>query len=75
MSALVREIEIRRQLPSRALARAIREEAGVSQKRMAEELGVHPVTVARWELGTRRPRGRTLKAYVEVLAALRQASA
>ncbi len=72
MSQLVEEVRVSKQMPSRAVARAIREDAGVSQKRLAEELGVHPVTVARWELGMRRPRGRTSIAYAEILEALRQ---
>jgi DNA-binding transcriptional regulator YiaG len=70
MSVLLEEVRVRRQFPSRAVARAIREEAGVSQRRLAEELGVHPVTVARWELGQRRPRGPVLTAYIELLRQL-----
>ena len=72
MSKLIEEVRTTRQLPSRAVARAIREDAGISQKRLAEELGVHPVTVARWELGTRRPGARVKVAYVELLDALRR---
>jgi DNA-binding transcriptional regulator YiaG len=68
---LLEEVHMRRQLPSRVLARAIREEAGVSQARLAAALGVHPVTVARWEAGVRHPRGQTLAAYVGLLAELR----
>lgn len=71
MSELLEEIRIRRQLPSRAMARAIRLEAGISQATLAHAIGVHPVTVTRWELGTRRPRGRILVAYVEALNELR----
>jgi DNA-binding transcriptional regulator YiaG len=54
------------------LARAIRQAAEVSQERMAGELGVHRVTVARWETGRRRPRGPLLHAYVALLDALQQ---
>jgi transcriptional regulator with XRE-family HTH domain len=71
VSGLLDEVCIRRQLPSRALARAIRMEAGISQATLAHAIGVHPVTVTRWELGTRRPRGRILVAYVEALNELR----
>jgi hypothetical protein len=39
---------------------------------MANELGVHRVTVARWEAGLRRPRGRLLHAYATLLDALQQ---
>lgn len=67
---LADEARLRRQMPSRAMARVIRQEAGVTQARVAEALGVHPVTVARWELGTRRPRGHLLLAYVELLREL-----
>jgi transcriptional regulator with XRE-family HTH domain len=71
LSELLEEIRIRRQLPSRAMARAIRLEAGISQAALARALGVHPVTVTRWELGTRRPRGETLAAYVAALNEMR----
>ena len=62
-------------LPSPAAARAIRLAAGVSQQRLADELGVHPLTVARWEEGLFRPNGRSRRAYVELLAALKAAAA
>jgi transcriptional regulator with XRE-family HTH domain len=39
---------------------------------MANELGVHRVTVARWEAGRRRPRGQLLHAYAQLLDALQQ---
>lgn len=71
MSALADEVRIRRRLPSRAVRRAIREEAGVSQARLAAELGVHPVTVARWELGSRKPSRRHEAAYLAVLDELK----
>jgi DNA-binding transcriptional regulator YiaG len=70
---LVREIRRARRLPPPALARAIREAAAVSQERMAGELGVHRVTVARWETGRRRPRGKLLYSYVALLEELREA--
>jgi DNA-binding transcriptional regulator YiaG len=72
MNKLTREALTARRLPSPALARAIRNEAGVSQARLAEELGVHRVTVARWEIGSRRPRGRLRLAYVDVLEELQR---
>ena len=76
MTQLVEEIrQSRRQarrLPPPHLAKAIREAAGVSQQRLADELGVHRVSVARWELGQRRPRGRLLVSYADLLDALRQ---
>ncbi len=70
MSALLDEIRSRPKAPAPRVAQAIRVGAGISQSRLAEELGVHPVTVARWECGTRSPRGETLRAYVALLAEL-----
>ncbi|MGP4024386.1 helix-turn-helix transcriptional regulator [Actinomadura sp. 3N407] len=69
---LVDELRARVPLPTPAEARRIREAAEVTQERMAEELGVHRVTVARWEDGTRRPRGKTRDAYATLLAELRK---
>jgi DNA-binding transcriptional regulator YiaG len=66
----VSEVRESRRVPTPALARAIREEAGVSQARLAEELGVQRVTVTRWETGLRRPRGRLRAAYGRLLAQL-----
>jgi transcriptional regulator with XRE-family HTH domain len=74
MSALVDEVRSRPKAPARQVAQAIRVAAGVSQSRLAEELGVHQVTVARWECGMRSPRGETLRAYVALLAELQTAT-
>lgn len=71
MSALVSELR-RSRLPAPSLARAIRVSAGVSQVRLAEELGVHRVTVARWEAGTWRPRGPIRERYMKLLHELEQ---
>ena len=73
MSALVEEVRQARRLPPRGVAKAIRVSAGISQERMAEELAVHRSTVLRWEQGQRRPRGRLLGAYSELLESLRAA--
>lgn len=64
-----------KRLPPPSLARAIREAARVSQVDVAEDLDVHPTTVARWEAGLRRPRGELLVRYVELLDQLREVSA
>lgn len=53
------------------MARAIRIEAGVSQERLALELGVDQATIARWESGARRPRGPLAIAYGDLLRRLR----
>lgn len=69
---VVEEAHWARQLPSPELARAIRRNAGVSRQRFADELAVHVVTVARWERGTRRPRGALRAAYARLLAELEE---
>lgn len=72
MSQLVDEVRRARTLPSPPLAKAIRQSAGVSQVRLAAELGVHRMTVARWEQGVRKPSGATRAAYAALLADLRE---
>ena len=54
-------------LPSPAMARAIREAAGVAQARLARELKVHRLTVSRWETGERHPRGPNRASYAALL--------
>jgi DNA-binding transcriptional regulator YiaG len=61
------EVRARRRLPSPAKAREIRLAAGVSQGRIAAELGVATITVSRWETGSRAPKGQLLVAYVGLL--------
>jgi DNA-binding transcriptional regulator YiaG len=72
MSALVDEVRESLSLPSPAVAREIREAAGVSQARLASELGVHELTVQRWEAGTRTPHGDLRLAYARLLRELDQ---
>jgi len=72
MSELIRRVRARRRVPPPAVARAVRTAAGVPQDAVADELGVHRVTVARWELGTRRPRGELAQRYADVLECLRK---
>jgi transcriptional regulator with XRE-family HTH domain len=55
------------------MRRAIREAAGVSAARVAREIGVTRQAVTFWERGLRRPTGRFLVAYLEVLDMLREA--
>ena len=71
--ALIDEVRARR-LPSRQARRAIRLAAGVSQTRLAEELGVHRQTLIRWENGTHEPQGEPRERYARLLDDLRQAS-
>lgn len=74
MSGLINELEVERRLPPLALRKALRVSAGVSQQRLADELRVHRITVARWELGRRTPRGEHLRRYVSLLEGLREIS-
>lgn len=65
---LVDEVRAVRSLPSPSMRRAIREAAGVSQKRLARELGVSNTTVSRWEAGESTPSpayGRLLRDLAE----------
>jgi DNA-binding transcriptional regulator YiaG len=75
MSALLDEVRESLSLPSPRIARQIRESVpGVSQARLATELGVHELTVQRWEAGTRVPHGELRRAYGRLLAELDQAA-
>jgi len=70
MTDLIAEVRALRQLPPPQLAREIRRAAGVSRDRLADELGVHVITLARWERGMSRPQRRYRHRYAELLAAL-----
>lgn len=61
-----------RRLPPPAIAKAIRAAAGATQADVAAELGVHRITVARWEQGERRPRGDLAARYAAVIDQLRR---
>lgn len=73
--SIAQEVRARRRLPAPAMAREVRRAAGISQARIAQELGVTPMTVSRWESGSRSPRGEMLVAYVELLDLLRESTA
>ncbi|MDQ0576467.1 helix-turn-helix transcriptional regulator [Agromyces albus] len=68
---LIEEVRIARDLPKPEVARLIRESAGVSQIRLANELGVARNTISRWETGDRRPRGELRLRYAQLLSELR----
>jgi DNA-binding transcriptional regulator YiaG len=74
MSGLVAEVQESLALPRPDVARAIREGAKVSQARLATELGVHELTVHRWEAGTRTPHGELRLAYGRLLRELEEAA-
>lgn len=69
---LIDEVRIGRRLPPPAIAKHIRAASGLSQGRLAAEVGVHRVTLARWELGVSVPRGTTRVRYAQVLSELQQ---
>lgn len=73
--ALLDEVRQAAKLPPPATARMIRVAAGVSQDRLAQELGVHRMTVVRWETGERAPRGVHRALYARLLQDLQQAIA
>ena len=58
------------QLPAPAIRRSIRENAGATRREVADELGVTPLTVSRWESGTSEPRRERAIAYRRVLDSL-----
>ena len=74
MGTLTEEVRLSVSLPDPATARKIRRRARVSRGRFAGELGVHEITVARWERGTRRPRGDLRVRYARLLESLDQAA-
>jgi DNA-binding XRE family transcriptional regulator len=73
-SPLATQVRMARRLPPPSIARAVRDAAGVSQAQLADELGVHRVTVARWELEERSPRGELRLRYATLLEELQEAS-
>jgi DNA-binding transcriptional regulator YiaG len=72
---LLDEVRLSRTLPSPDAARLIRQQARVSQIRLAEAVGVDRTTVARWEAGTTRPTGQQRLRYAALLVELQQAIA
>jgi DNA-binding transcriptional regulator YiaG len=70
MASLIADVR-RRRLPDPKVAQAIRRASGVTQQQLADELGVHVVTVGRWETGVRAPRGALRDRYQQLLDALR----
>jgi len=69
---LERTLQARRDLPSPATRRTIRERAGVSRSEVAREVGVTAQAVGLWESGQRCPRPKHLQAYVGVLQLLQR---
>jgi DNA-binding transcriptional regulator YiaG len=73
MSALMHEVCEAQSLPPPVVRKAIREGAGVAQERFAGALGVHRVTLARWESRTgQEPRGERRAKYARALRELQE---
>lgn len=70
--SIVDEVRVAKSLPAPPVARAIRKAAGVSQQRLADELGARRNTVSRWENGERKPSARYRAKYAELLRDLSQ---
>lgn len=68
--ALLDEVRASVRLPTPQEAKRIRKAAHVTQERLAEALGVHRVSVARWEAGEREPQGELRAVYATVLREL-----
>lgn len=63
------------QLPPPLERARIRESSGASLRDFAEELGVSPMTVLRWEQGKSRPRMHRAIEYRRLLDAVKEAAA
>jgi DNA-binding transcriptional regulator YiaG len=50
----------------------LRDDLGLTQRQLAEKIGAHQPTIARWELGHNRPRGAYLKALQELRAKVKK---
>ncbi len=59
-----------RQLPPPAVARRLRIAGRLTQRELAATIGVHRVSLARWEAGRVAPRGATAARYGAALAAI-----
>ncbi len=70
MTNLADRLDAVRRLPPPRMRRAIRQDAGVTQQDVAREMGVHRMTIARWEAGSHQPRGARLVDYIRVLEML-----
>lgn len=72
---LADEVRERRSLPTPAVARALRQSAGISQARLALAVGVTKATIARWEGASRQPSGEHRARYAAALTELQEALA
>ncbi len=72
--SLVDEVRGGTNLPPPARRRAIRIGAGITQARMARELGVARSTFIWWETGAHQPEGANRARYARLLAELEAAT-
>jgi hypothetical protein len=72
MGKLADEVRLRQSLPPQHEWRAIREGAQVPVMKVATDVGAHPSTVTRWELGISHPRGERIERYARALATMKR---
>jgi hypothetical protein len=65
--ALLEQLRARRQLPTAAERRRIREAAGVSIRQLAAAVGVSPMAPVRWELGAQPRNPEHARVYARLL--------
>lgn len=68
-------IHVHSSLPEPAERRSLREAAGLTQRELADAVGVDRTTIAHWESGRHTPNGKLLDSYLEALGALREVAA
>jgi transcriptional regulator with XRE-family HTH domain len=57
-------------LAERQFGRQLREQAGLSVRQVAKDIGVDPTTLSRWERGQSRPRADAARKWMQVCAAI-----
>jgi transcriptional regulator with XRE-family HTH domain len=62
-------------LPEPSQRAALRKATGLTQKELADILGVNRSAIANWESGHRNPAGTNLVNYVEALGVLKASTA
>ena len=70
IESLIEEVRARQAFP--AEARKTRIAAGVSQRRMAEALGIDRSTLTLWEAGRQQPRAGHLERWRQLLTQLKR---
>lgn len=68
-------LRARAALPEPHQRAALRKATGLTQKELADILGVDRSAIANWESGRRNPAGTNLVDYVEALGVLKAAAA